>query len=73
MAEAALALDGYPETVSRTSGVAVLDSRDRYAFATLGAMESTEQWRCRTCNFDRWRVVTAKRKNSAVTFVRDAR
>jgi len=26
----------------------------------------TEQWRCRVCGFDRWHVVTVKRKNGAL-------
>ena len=27
---------------------------------------TTGQWRCRTCGFDRWHIVTVKRKNGAL-------
>jgi hypothetical protein len=27
---------------------------------------TTEQWRCRICSFDRWHVVTVKRKHGAL-------
>jgi hypothetical protein len=27
---------------------------------------TTGQWRCRICSFDRWHIVTVKRKNGAL-------
>jgi hypothetical protein len=47
--------------------VPLLDLRERVPVDTLLRMgRVTGQWNCRVCGFDRWHVVSVKRKNGAL-------
>ena len=53
--------------LSSSSEVGALDSPRRKRSLGFGVMgRTTGQWRCRICGFERWHIVTVKRKNGAL-------